>query len=384
MLKPIFFVAGLTLSILPSLSSAQNNFTSTEGIQKSCALQEKKGFNHGTSNADKQSQVICRDIALLKQVVRWIDQLKVSPNRDFTSRDFDIMIRKEITYIRQQLGASRKTLEKMQLKANEGLMVEPAQWQLDLNGDSKINPWEKYFFAIVKPGERAFTMSIPSDDPSYYQEHFNLQAKFQVDQSDVYWALAYHQFFEGLTNLVLSFQLDVSDRRQMRIKMIDPVSLQKSHALIGAGLATSERMRLSLLAETDDQDEWIPNPNQKNHVFPLAMDQAAFDIWGKFLGETIPLWSGKTILVPPGNAGGMLGSTAKMCPPNQGLNVATLFKRAPTYFDSSLSVRYACMSVDKEHPPSQLAKMAEEALERGRNNPKSPEWSFVRYFYWVN
>lgn len=384
MLKPILLVSSLTLSVLPGLSAAQNNFATTEGIQKSCELQEKKAFKLGNSNADKQSQVLCRDLALLKQVIHWFDELKVNPNRDYTSKEFDAFVRKELSHVRKELSASRQALEKLQLKSGEGLVMEPAQWQLDLNGDGKLSTWEKYFFAVVKPGERPISFSLPSDDVKYYQEHFNLQARFQVDQSDVYWTLAYHQFFEGLVNMVLSFQIDVNDRKQMRIKMIDQATLQKSHALIGSGLATSEKMRLSLLAESDDKDEWIPNPQQKNHVFPLAMDQEAFDIWGRFLNETIPLWNGKTLLAASKTAGGPLGASARICEPGKGLNVAELFRKAPNYFDTSLSVKYACMKIDQDHPTSQLTKMAEEALERGRNNPKSPEWNFLRYLYWVN
>ncbi len=384
MLKSILIATGLGLSLVPNLSKAQNNFSSGEGIQQTCQLQAKASYKLAKNAADKQSQVICRDIALLKQIAQWVDQMKVNPNKDFTSKDFDSMLRKEITLIRNELNASRQVLESLQLKPNEGLMLEPAQWQFDLNGDGKIQTWEKYFFAIVKPGERAWSLSMPSDDAAYYQQHFNLEAKFQVDQSDVYWALAYHQFFEGFANLILSFQLDTNNRRSMRIKMIDSASLQRAHALIGSGFATSNKMRLSLLAETDDKDEWIPNPKQKNHVFPLAMDQEAFDIWGNFLSETITLWNGKTVLAVPTNAGGVLGAGAKMCAADEGLNVAQLFKKAPTYFDNVNSLKYACAKITAELQPSKLPEMAAAALERGRNNPKSPEWHFLRYFYWVN
>lgn len=382
--KQISQASLLCLSILAFPSHAENNFTSTEGFQKTCQEQERAKFKLGTSNADKQSQVICRDIALVKQFAKWFDHLMLEPNKDLTSKDFDDMLRTELRHIRTELSVGRKTLEQLKLKDNDGLILEPAQWQIDLNGDGKINPWEKYFFAIVKPGERPFSLSMPNDDPAYYQQHFNLQARFRVDQSDVYWALAYHQFFEGFANFFLSFRVDPQARRDFRVQMIDAASLKNAHQLIGAGLQTSEKMRLALLAETDDELEWIPNPKQKNHVFPLAMDQDAFDIWGRLMHEFIPLWQGKTILVAPKNAGGLLGSSARLCPENSGLSVANLFQKAPTSLSKIDDIRYACTKIDAQHSASQFGALAQEMMDKAQNNRGSPEWHFVRYFYWVN
>ncbi|TXI94871.1 MAG: hypothetical protein E6Q34_03995 [Burkholderiaceae bacterium] len=374
----------LSLGLVAASSQAQNNFMSTEAIQATCKLQESQKFKKAASVQGKQSQVICRDIALVKQIATWIEMMKVEPNKDFTSKDFDQLIRKELRHIRAELGANRQALEKLQIKNGEGLIVVPATWQFDLNGDGQITTWEKYFFAIVRPGERPFSLNMPSDDPQYYQQHFNLDARFRIDQSDVYWALAYHQFFEGFANLLLSFQIENNRGRSFRLKMIDQASLTKAHQLIGEGLTTSEKMRQSLLAETDDELEWIPNPRQINHVFPLAMDQESFDTWGKFLRSFTPLWKGQTLLVAPRNGGGLLGEAAKLCPDDSGVNVATLFQKAPPVFGSFKHLAYACTKVDAQHPSSDFVRLAQEAMEKAQRNPGSPEWHFVRYFYWVN
>ena len=72
---------------------------------------------------------------------------------------------------------------------------------------------------------------MPSDDPQYYQEHFKLDACFQIDQSDVYWALAYHQFFEGFANLLLSFQLETNRGREIHLKNDRPILFDESSSI---------------------------------------------------------------------------------------------------------------------------------------------------------
>ena len=71
--------------------------------------------------------------------------MKLEPNKDFTSKDFDNLIRKELKYIRSELGATRQVLEKLQIKNGQGLQVVPATWQFDLNGDGKISPGKSTF-----------------------------------------------------------------------------------------------------------------------------------------------------------------------------------------------------------------------------------------------
>lgn len=374
----------LCTAFFTSAGYAQDQFLSNETMQKACQLQESKKFKFGNTNQDKQTQVICRDVALVKQIARWIELFKLEPNKNLSNKNFDAMLRKELNYIRSELAASRQVLESLQLKPGEGLLLEPAQWQIDLNGDGKLNPWEKYFFAVVKPGERPLNLRMPSDDPTYYQQHFNLEARFRVDQSDVYWALAYHQFFEGFAHFILSFQLDESKRGQFQVNMIDQASLTKAHQFIGRGLATSEKMRQSLLAETDDELEWIPNPQQKNHVFPLAMNQVAFDLWGQFLAEFTPLWNGKTLATAQPDAGGLIGEVGRLCPAGTGISVSTLFQKAPSSFSHFKSTQYACTKIDAQHPQSGFMEFARKAIEQSERERGNPEWNFLRYFYWVN
>jgi hypothetical protein len=386
----------LSLLILPSLTWAQSKFVAptiavnqdfiiNTSMQARCTSLPGKASKL-KNNQERQAFVICKDIALMQQVITWGERLfnqKKARDDDFFGESFETILRKEVSYVRDELKSVRLVLEQLKLAPNDGLMLKPSEWEWDLNTDGEIKPWEKYMFAIVKPGERAFTMNMPSNDTEYYQQHFQLDAKFRIDQSDVYWALAYHQFFEGLLETALAYTLERS-KSNMGLKLINPQGLQRAHTLIGNGFATSEKMHASLLAETDDQDEWIANPKQKNTVFPLVMDQASFDLWGQFISEIRPLWAGKTLLRVRANAGGVLGSAAKMCPNEQGLNIAHLFLKPAPYLRDLAGLQKSCQSISAAHPETGLVTMLEAALARGQANPKSPEMHFVRYLYWVN
>ena len=64
--------------------------------------------------------------------------------------------------------------------------------------------------------------------------------------------------------------------------------------LILAGLGHADQSRLSYLAETDDDREWVPNPQQKNHPLPLPVDQALFDTWKSTISDLRELIKGQT------------------------------------------------------------------------------------------
>ena len=166
------------------------------------------------------------------------------------------------------------------------------------------------------------------------------------------------------------------------VELRDPLALLRAHQLIGAGIANSSALRASLLTETDDQKEWIPNPQQKNTVFPLLLTQQSFDFWGRFLNEFALLWAGKTVLVVDEKAGGMLGDIAKQCPKGQGFDVAAMFNKPARYPLAENAMLKACKPVDSRRPASGLITLLGQVLEN--ENPQSPEMSFVRYLYWVN
>ncbi|MES2125817.1 MAG: hypothetical protein V4463_00975, partial [Pseudomonadota bacterium] len=197
------------------------------------------------------------------------------------SADDRKILRGELTHVRDELRAVRLVLEKTKLGKNDGLTLKPSTWQLDLNNDSEIKTWERYFFAIPRRGLHPLRFAMPSNDADYYAKNYQLEATFRVDQSDIAWALSYHYFAESLIETVLSYTIN----EQNKIELADAAGMKRANWLMVRGFQTSELMRRAVLAEKDDDQEWIANPNQKNSVFPLPLDAIDFEIWGKALAH---------------------------------------------------------------------------------------------------
>ena len=115
---------------------------------------------------------------------------------------------KEIDYALERLAASREVLEKIHLGKRKSLRLVPSQWQLDLNGDSKTETWEKYFFAIPRRSDQPALIAMPNNEEAYYEREYRLDAAIRVDQSDVLWALSYHDFIEGLLSALRAYHVD--------------------------------------------------------------------------------------------------------------------------------------------------------------------------------
>ena len=86
-------------------------------------------------------------------------------------------------------------------------------------------------------------------------------------------------------------------------------------------------MRLSLLAETDDElRNGFPNHAKESRLPCWPWIKVPL-ILGAELHSFTPPWKGQTILVALRNGGGVLGEAAKLCPGDSGVNVATLFQK---------------------------------------------------------
>jgi hypothetical protein len=92
------------------------------------------------------------------------------------------------------------------------------------------------------------------------------------------------QFFEAALNLVLPTKVDLAKGFEIRLKDGKRISQVAYRDLLG-GIRASGQLRQALLKETDDDDEWIPNPKQTRTSFPLLMDAQTFATWSELLGH---------------------------------------------------------------------------------------------------
>jgi hypothetical protein len=366
------------LATVPGASAA--DFSTSEGFAAACA---PGAATVPAANDDARiAFVICHDTALTKQIISWGTQgMKRMQASKPDQQTVMVEVIKEIDYVRDQLALTRKTLEQVHLGKRKSLRIAPAQWQMDMNGDGNIDLWEKYLFAIPKRGLQAFRFAAPSNDQAYYDKEYQLDAVIRVDQSDVLWALSYHNFIEGLLTNLRAFDLSESNHGLLLAR---PELLKVAHRLIGRGLALSAQLRKSVLAETGDDQEWIGNPNQASSVFPIPLDAQDFAAWGSILDELSALWQGRHLLPTTQGQRGLIAEFAPLCPPGKGLNIAKVYLQPPaagTEFSLGRGAKLSsahCQAVDARHPLSSLQDLVEKAQKSGAG------MQFLRYLYWTN
>lgn len=355
------------------------DFTTTAGYAEACA-EVARGAVPRDDDA-RVAAVICRDTALVSQIVTWASEgMRRMDKQRIPKEAIMVEVRKEIDYVIAELGATRKLLAQVKLGKRSSLRLAPAQWERDIDGDGTIKLWEKYLFALPKRGQQGFRMTAPSNEQAYYDNEYNLAAVIQVDQSDILWSLSYHHFIEGMLSNLRAFEL--TDKFDGLI-LVRPDLMKTAHKLIGNGFALSGKMRQEVLAETDDEAEWIGNPQQVDSVFPVPLDAADFASWGSMIKELSALWQGRTLLPTTQGGGGMLAALAPMCPAGSGLNVAKLYLHPPAAgsvytFRNTKFPSNSCQRIDKAHPLSPLPQMAEKA------GTSDAGMGFLRYLYWTN
>ena len=372
-------------ALLPSLAFATVPDLSAANFASTCATLPREA-RVLKNNAERQAFVICRDIETLQALVRFGKASANFSQDPGEQRIFLKKLRAQLVDSRERLQTVRRVLQQMKLQPGEGLLIQPSQWQVDLDGDGKLDTWEKYAFAIPKRGHQPLRLQAPSNSPGYYSTRYNLEAKIRVDQSDILWTLAYHCFVEALLEIVLAYHFESPRSGDDWIVLYEPEGMRRAHGLLVSGFKTSESMRRSVLAETDDEHEWISNPKQMQTVFPLPLDQQDFAIWGQLMSHIIPLFEGKTVLAAGGDAGGPLGMVAKLCPPQHGLSVPTFFRNPPERplkLVEKLDLSKMCQPVGKKTPASGLFELLQAYARRADQSERGAMF-FLRHLLWVN
>lgn len=389
-------VASLAVPLLSTLLSscllaghaaaAQPDLTSSAAFDKTCK-DVKRSLR--MSVQEQQAFVICKDVALVQHVWTFVEQgsRRMGENKP-SNTEIALAVRAELTHARDQLRQSRQMLEKIRIRSSaDGLLLVPATWMRDLNGDGSISTAERNFFAIPARRDGQLKVQAPSDDESYYADEYNRKAAIRTDQSDIAWSLSYHYFAEALMEMALSYQYRESEGTSSRaIFLAHPEGMQRAHRLLIQGIRTSEKMRRSVLAERDDDLEWLANPRQVNTVFPVPMDSDDFRVWGELMGHLIPLVEGRTLLPLGEKMSGAMAAMARVCPEGQGFSVSALFRNAPKYpleATNRQAWQAYCRKIDAAHPASGLNAFIQSYADKP-DQTDSAAMRYLRRLLWVN
>ncbi len=379
----------ISLALL-AVTSAQGkdwpvDLSTTAKLEQTCTEFRGAEPQSVTRDADKVAFAICSGIDLTRDALGWfrLNASRLNANGPGTVKE----VRAKLEGYLLTIESTRKLLET--IKTNKPLLtIRPAEWELDLDGDGIVSPFEKHFFWVPKRGVPAsLSGGGPSAGNDYYAANF-IKPTIKIDQSDIYWAIAYCHFAEATLNLLLAYEL--VEGAQFRIQLADAERVKRvAYPSLLNGIAFSGKLRDSLQRETSDENEWIPNPRQKNTSFPLQMDAQTFKTWGELLAHMDKLFRGKTLL---GGSVTVQNSNVRdlamgLCKPGEGVDVHELFQNPIVHPGERSEWQAKCKKATAALPLTGLAAMIDASIKRnsaGGTGNLSGEWMVLRHFYWVN
>jgi hypothetical protein len=154
-----------------------------------------------------------------------------------------------------------------------------------------------------------------------------------------------------------------------RLSIKEPARTKAALAHLEAGVVQAKEMWKFILAETDDDNEWIPNPKQTG-VVGVKVTQEMVDVWLATLGETEQVLQGKT-LIPFWR--GKVGE--------RGVNLRRAFTESQT-FDVIEWVQGTAAAPYLEKGP--LTKLADPRMGTRLNNAFGGPFNFVGFGFWFN
>lgn len=231
--------------------------------------------------------------------------------------------RKLITDFNTSLSAIEKTLSSLN-EEEFNLPLDLTKIRFDINQDGKYDESESglsLFVTVNRNGQ-----PIPREQ---LDEIAEFDGTIHFDRSDLLWLKGYTQVLLGTTNLVLahdfqqafdtiSYRLfpktdtsakyaafnearydDIADLIAMfhntHMPVTDPARLKQARLNLLEMVTCSKSMWESVLAENDDQFEWLPSPKQES-VTGIKITQKMVDDWHKFLDEYEAILEGKKLI----------------------------------------------------------------------------------------
>lgn len=383
---PALFLAFLALLALAAPARAQIDLAAADGPERTCPRFRDAQPAKLRADAERVAFAICNAIDMVREAAtrfRQFNEQQQKPDHSFVSE-----IRARLERVLVRLRASRAALEGVK---GDGpyFVIRPGDWAIDWDGDGRISDTERYLLWVPRRGVDAFRSAANFASPAAYHEAQFVAPRIRVDRADLLWAIAYCNFIEGALNLLLSYEVVVEPKFEIRLKDAGRLARLAYRNLLD-GVRASGLLREALPRERDDEDEWIPNARQKETSFPLAMDEQTFLTWGALLGHMDKLLRGRTLLggtVASPEARNLRDLSMGVCEPGEGLDVQSLWTdpvRSPMSPDS---LKSRCRKPSAARPLTGLAAMiAESARRNAGRSPESfsGEWMILRHFYWVN
>jgi hypothetical protein len=175
-----------------------------------------------------------------------------------------------------RLDAVDRDLAVVAADKNFSLELCIACWEHDWNHSGEVDDRDRRMFEIEFDGAGG---ELPEGDA-------RRRPTFRFDGGDADWARAMLSFQRAAVELILAYKWSELDKlwkgdvERLVIHMNDPARVKRARERILQGVEYADRCREAYLAETDDDREWVPNPRQKSHPVPYAVDDELYATWG--------------------------------------------------------------------------------------------------------
>ena len=162
-----------------------------------------------------------------------------------------------------------------------------ACWDVDWNRNGEVDERDRRLLEIEKDGQGQW---LADGDPKR-------RPTFRFDLADLAWLRAMVHFQRAVLAVAGAYDPNLSfasrNKEKLLLKLKDPEKMLAARELVLAGLVQATLCRQLVLAETDDDREWLPNTHQKSHAMPLTVDEALFETWAGVLVDVERLFKGQ-------------------------------------------------------------------------------------------
>lgn len=263
-----------------------------------------------------------------------------------------------------------------------------ACWNVDWNRSGELDELDAHLLEIELDGAGK---PLPENDP-------RRRPTFRFDVADVAWLRAMVNFQRAALAFGGAYDPNITfasrNKEKLVLKLRDPSKLLAARDLALTGLTHAANCRQLVLAEADDEREWLPNSRQKSHAVPLEVDDALFETWAGVLSDLERLLKGQEgvsvaelaqldehpMETPPG---GFIDVDAFLTQPRDLIVGRGELKRAEPGAISELLGRVLGPAYKTSLPPSplisRLQRMRKE-LDRGEDTIERK----LRYLLWLN